>query len=171
MGKDKKARTASGNSSVSDGVKWKVPFVRGAIYGIFLVSILIVGLYAVPLAITNSGVVAPAGTQYSINVGNARIVQFSIGHPSRMTGSLVSSNLIIVYILNSSQYNSLQEDAYPQHTTYSLGNGSSFSVDATLSKIGVYYLVFYSGVFQAGSPFTQPPISVHVTSALIIRPI
>jgi len=170
MGKDKKARTASGDSSVSDGVKWKMTLVRGAIYGIFLASILIVGLYAVPLAIANSGVVAPAGTQYSINVGNARIVQFSIGHPSRMTGSLVSSNFISVYLLNSSQYNSLVVNLYPQRAIYSLGNASSFSIDATIPESGVYFLVFYSGVF-GGSSFTQPPISVHVTSALIIRPI
>jgi hypothetical protein len=136
--------------------------VRGAIFAFIFVIALILGLYAVPIAIQNSGIIAPSGFTYTILIGDWETIPFSTTNTSRIVGSFVATQPIDFYLMNASQFSSLDHNSYLSGSIYSVANASSFSIDTTVLR-GDYFLVFFL------STMVQRPVYIRITSAIMAK--
>ncbi|MFI5421650.1 MAG: hypothetical protein ACHQ1H_11845 [Nitrososphaerales archaeon] len=132
----------------------KISFLRAGILAVLLAALIAVGLYVVPIAVQNSGVVLPSGTDLSIHIGNWEAVPFTVDHNnSQISGAIETSQPVRAYIAYSTPSH------YLGSSFYAVGNGTSLPLNVTLPE-GMYYLVFSVPVNK---------VSIHIKDAIIVR--
>jgi len=130
--------------------------VRAAVSAIILVALIVIGLYAVPIAVENSGVIATKGTMFTIIYGSWESIPFSVAYNnSRLSGSISTSQSVSVFISRGGPLD---------NNVYEVANSSSFSLNVVLAS-GNYYLVFVS----PGAEERSPPIYIQIESSIVLN--
>ena len=146
---------------------------RAALFGFLFLILAIFGLYALPLLVKESEIIAPNGAIYTIHIGGWETIPFSITQTSRITGGFTASQPIDFLIMNSTQMNLLIHGGEPPFTgsaassygvgdIYQVTHMTSLDLNVTL-KAGDYFLVF--------SSWNGATITVQITSPIIANPI
>lgn len=144
--------------------------LRAVIFGILFLALAVLGLYAVPLLVRESGVIASSGATFAIHIGSWETIPFSLTHTSKITGSFAASAPINFLVMNSTQMDLLVHGGEPPYTganalsygvgtVYEVAHVTSFVFDVTLAP-GDYFLIFSC---ECGI------VSIHITSSIIAR--